>query len=1134
MKRRLSYLMLCAVAMLSALTACIDDNIVDPDAPGNEIEVRLRLLLPGCDPSLSRAAGQDTEFGELDYNTALQRNVTDVRILVFEERNGESILMGLVENLTVSGENDSQVREIKGKYRSGDENVHLAVLCNLSYNVQAVPDFESLRGKSEQEVYENILYSYPEAGLILSEERGLPMWGKTATLKLNANTIETTVSLYRAMAKMGVKVDDACTKFQLKEVYVYYDNATGYFAPPTVLPTLTDRSGNKQYSEPEIPTNAAAFTISAPQSYNVTNNVTMNQIFLSEVKNRDNESPMKIVVGGIYSGDGVVVPGEGNLSYYRIDCEDDYDEITGRKTTSVQPFDIVRNHSYIFNITGVDNPGTPTPESALDNDVAKLKVEIARYTDETMRGVPDQYTLTTSESAIVYDAWDDQSVKTIDVWTDYELGWSIEQIDGENTDWLTMENTTGGKNQTVQLKITPASPNRSLTRTAHFMVTAGNIKKQITVIQPQPPTANCYPVSDTGNPHTLIVGIKGNGNEGTVVYENGQEYNLLESGTALITPDKIGIIWETHAGLITLIDENNVRHSGAEKSSYDRATMSIKYEVNTAGASIGGVTGGNALIGAFDAQGKVIWSWHIWVCPGMVDANGVINEDYVEEWGLNDYDVMDRNLGALANRPVGNSSVASMGLLYQWGRKDPFIGPNNSNDNFTGNGRIPVTHYYEDWGTLQQTTYNNPIAYTVEHPTRLIYGNSFVINNSTGIGGTVQSTVYEGLSSMARNGSFLWGTDKGFDPTVIEVGSKTIYDPCPVGYRVPPVNTFVFSDNREHESYWRSVETNGKTLYNVDIRWATNNRGSSATAYTHYAEVNTRTNRPSSSYTYYRLKEVKTSLKLNWNENLIYVPHKVSRANKGYQDYGYISYYMGPYVRNGKYYGFYINHNQIVEPELNPSARTVNTTIYNLANDGASISWFPLTGAYDPSQGVEFKNSSGVVVSIQQGSSITVNSFLWTNSSVLSGNDASARRIPAAMFLHGTETGGDGNGRHIHGMTEPDIKAAPHYAGAVRCIKDRAKVVWSENKLPPTTSIIHEKGSKTTFTIISVGGDWKLVEPGAPWIKVTPDCGGKTPLAGKSITIEIIGDNVAVGQSTTLSFKIDGEAEPRKIIVTTT
>lgn len=28
MKRRLFYLMLCAVAMLSALTACIDDNIV--------------------------------------------------------------------------------------------------------------------------------------------------------------------------------------------------------------------------------------------------------------------------------------------------------------------------------------------------------------------------------------------------------------------------------------------------------------------------------------------------------------------------------------------------------------------------------------------------------------------------------------------------------------------------------------------------------------------------------------------------------------------------------------------------------------------------------------------------------------------------------------------------------------------------------------------------------------------------------------------------------------------------------------------------------------------------------------------------------------------------------------------------
>lgn len=72
---------------------------------------------------------------------------------------------------------------------------------------------------------------------------------------------------------------------------------------------------------------------------------------------------------------------------------------------------------------------------------------------------------------------------------------------------------------------------------------------------------------------------------------------------------------------------------------------------------------GNVLIGACDASGTVLWSWHIWFTDPpqgyVADANGIV--------------FMDRNLGASSGRP---GTLENLGLLYQWGRKDPFIGSN--------------------------------------------------------------------------------------------------------------------------------------------------------------------------------------------------------------------------------------------------------------------------------------------------------------------------------------------------------------------------------------------------------------------------------------------------------------------------
>ena len=1097
------------------MVSCTDDSMTNGDT-FDKVVVRLTLSVPGGD---SRVGGdyqpgtteQNPYDNDLDENTTLQRYIQDVYILLFE--NGTNGKLLDFASATLSGTQGDVTREIEGQFSQRNGSLDIVVLANLVQN-GITPDFESLKGKTEKEVYETLVYSYPEGGWTLgTDKRFLPMWGKESGVALNQREIDiTSFNLYRGVAKMGVQVDAACTNFTMKEIYVYYVNSEGYCAAPNQTPS---DDVHTQYTFPDVPASSTQLTTPIKYTLDAQAKSFLEQIYLSESNNKTPGSgkQLKVVVGGVYTGPGLVA--NDATSYYRIDMEDDKDN-----DGVLAPFDIIRNHSYIFNITKVENPGTPTPDEALDEAVVGLTVEVEDWTDEYMRGVPDQYTLTTNKSVITYEAYNDKNGQTIDIWTDYSDGWYLEGLDEAESAWLNISANNGEDNLTKTITLTPKADNNGVTRTASFYVVAGNIKKEITVRQPQPPTANCY-VRDNGE-YELIVTIKGNGNDG--ILPEGADI-VPGDGDASITPDKIGIIWETKAGLVKLIDPDGVVRNNIEGQlklvDYNKTTNSIKYVVNTTGATIGGAVGGNALIGAFNAAGEVIWSWHIWVSPDLIDpTTQIVKESAVEKWTLNDYDVLDRNLGALANRPIesqtGNTkSVASMGLLYQWGRKDPFIGAAYSNDNFPeeDNGVLPVVHYYEDWQAVPITDNSTAINTTIAHPTRMIYGGTN--NNPTG------------LSSMAENGGFLWGTNNGLSTTVKDLGSKTIYDPCPVGYRVPPVDAFVFKSPRlEPNNAGDWTDVSNTTLTNVYIQWGTTRNGGTTTVQQYEKSVNPLNDRPNNTFNYYRVRTVKNTTTNkssdveNWNENLKYVPHDVdSRSWQGSAQYIYN--YSGDYVRNANYYGFYLNYKEIDEPI------TQYGSMYLLKDDDPEkITWLPLTGAYDPTKGVSFKSGNSTIA-IEQGSSITVNSFLWTNSSVLNGT----QRIPAAMFLHGTETGGGGSGRHIHGMTQSNIKAEPHYAGAVRCVRDRAKTKWDINSLSETATIRNTVGSTTTINIVSVNADWELIDPGKPWLQVTPDKGSADKGAGTEITLKMLEAGHS-GETATLVFKIANETETRSCVVT--
>ena len=147
---------------------------------------------------------------------------------------------------------------------------------------------------------------------------------------------------------------------------------------------------------------------------------------------------------------------------------------------------------------------------------------------------------------------------------------------------------------------------------------------------------------------------------------------------------------------------------------------------------------GNAVIAAKDASGEILWSWHIWL------TDQPKGQTYYNNAGT----MMDRNLGATS---ATAGDVGALGLLYQWGRKDPFLGSSSisSNVEAKSTGTWP--------SSVTASTSKGNVDYATANPMTFILG--------------TDSSDYDWHYSSRNND--LWKS------------SKTIYDPCPAGWRVP-------------------------------------------------------------------------------------------------------------------------------------------------------------------------------------------------------------------------------------------------------------------------------------------------------------------------------------------------------------
>ena len=312
-------------------------------------------------------------------------------------------------------------------------------------------------------------------------------------------------------------------------------------------------------------------------------------------------------------------------------------------------------------------------------------------------------------------------------------------------------------------------------------------------------TANCYVISAPG--YYRIPLVYGNAIENGNV--NPSSYKTSNTGTYILSnfKDHLGNdidnpwIEKTNGGANTGVDgakivwadEANLVHlaTGSAAISHDAGNAYLNFEVKAAD-----IKSGNAVV-AVTKGGTVVWSWHLWFAPkSALNTIEVTNHQGVKynftaenlgwkpaSWTRTSYDkpriVKLKVEQTIANGGTSQSAVINItqnpndirqgtNTFYEFGRKDAFPGTDNlaPGSTFYGAGnqmsiingiQNPQAFYNSPWGQSTSWYSAPPAGYS--------YVNTWSTDNT--IGGWTDNTVI-----------------------------KTIYDPCPVGFKMPASNAF--------------------------------------------------------------------------------------------------------------------------------------------------------------------------------------------------------------------------------------------------------------------------------------------------------------------------------------------------------
>ncbi len=278
---------------------------------------------------------------------------------------------------------------------------------------------------------------------------------------------------------------------------------------------------------------------------------------------------------------------------------------------------------------------------------------------------------------------------------------------------------TGLAEGVYHVMVRPATSDADYAQAAWVSITA---KTQVTIADEL--AANSYLIEESGA--YAFAPFKGN------------------SGEAVEGVTGAALLWQDTPGLITSVDfvDSKVTFAVAE-----------------------GVYG-NAVVYAYGEDGNevALWSWHIWVPEQQVESLPM----------LTGFNVMNMNLGATT---ATAADINAYGLLYQWGRKDPFTG-SPSLTGTTATLAKPIYNIDGEEGVFATSTTTQSVEYSIANPATFI---------------SPLYVDYTDWCSTPDDG--LWGNPDGdyresSSLKYYNLGEKSMYDPCPAGWRVPPIMAF--------------------------------------------------------------------------------------------------------------------------------------------------------------------------------------------------------------------------------------------------------------------------------------------------------------------------------------------------------
>ena len=469
---------------------------------------------------------------------------------------------------------------------------------------------------------------------------------------------------------------------------------------------------------------------------------------------------------------------------------------------------------------------TPNPTEAANTEGATTTYKVTSYVDDDKQHRPVKW------KVISYDADGDGTFSM-----------------SEKPDWLTIPEEGRTTTQDVeQYSATFKSNQRDvLADFNNAMKTADPVTNynlaNATGANAIENTANCYVISAPGTYRIPLV--YGNAIEGGTTNASaytsskscivgGEEFVLQEfldhNDHKITSPyinvqnsgdqaTKAEVIWEDCKDIVTA---PAVTGSGA--NSY--LTFEIKKE---------NLQNGNAVVAVTNTDGKVMWSWHLWFTPKsslktipftsvgstynfMTDNlgwkytkwTGGLKREVVVKIEQQAETGEKKTATITLKQAAGNNVREGYGNLYQWGRKDPLPGT----DTFYPNTAPNIGYKFNDgYATVgdSHAEYTNP-ANVQRMEKRTI-----------GLGirepGIMLPKVGGGkLSWTNRQYINLWSADNdkmSESETPIKNGVKTIYDPSPVGFKVP--DAYAFKDLSKGGAVWENGYTlkvdNDKDIY---------------------------------------------------------------------------------------------------------------------------------------------------------------------------------------------------------------------------------------------------------------------------------------------------------------------------------